>query len=133
MFKTIDGCFLMVAYWLWTIQKLSSYSANFQQVKNLVVILLTFGRLSCFWDGCFLDSCFDDDIAGEHLFFADFEWKISKNSPFWPLQGTKMIFRYPPTFWLALSLKSRQTPHTLQALLLFTFLKCYDVKLVMLP
>ena len=97
----------MVAYWLWTIQKLSSYSANFQQVENLVVILLTFGRLSCFWDGCFLDSCFDDDdddddddadIAEEHLFFADLEWKISKNSPFWPLQCTKMIFRYPPTF-----------------------------------
>ena len=28
----------MVAYWLWTIQKLSSYFADFKQVKNLVRI-----------------------------------------------------------------------------------------------
>ena len=43
-----------------------------------------------------------------------------------------MALRCPSTFRLALSLKSRQTHHTLQALLLFTFLKCYDVKIVML-
>ena len=44
-----------------------------------------------------------------------------------------MTLRCPPIFWLALSLKSRQAPHTLRALLLFTFLKCYDVKVLMLP
>ena len=28
----------MIAYWLWTSQKLSSYFADFKQIKNLVVI-----------------------------------------------------------------------------------------------
>ena len=39
-----------------------------------------------------------------------------------------MTLRCPPTFLLALSLKNRQTTHALWALLLFTFLKDYDVK-----
>ena len=30
----------MVAYWLWTSQKLSSYFADFKQAKNLVVIFV---------------------------------------------------------------------------------------------
>ena len=31
----------MIAYWLWTIQKLSSYFDEFEQVEKLLVILLT--------------------------------------------------------------------------------------------
>ena len=44
-----------------------------------------------------------------------------------------MTLRCSPTLWLALSLKCRQKPHCLCALLLFTFLKRYDIKIVMLP
>ena len=34
----------MVAYWLWTSQKVGSHFANSEQVKDLVVILLSFSE-----------------------------------------------------------------------------------------
>ena len=80
-----------------------------------------------------MDLYFDDDIATRHLFFCLLWANTDHKQPILTIQGMKVTLRCPPTFWLALSLKSRQTTHPHQALLLFTLLKCYDVKVVMLP